>query len=428
VQSRCRFLAFRLRGAAAAIAAGLVLARLGIGCAPGEEPGPARIRWYVFREPSGAFDAAVARCSERAAGRYRIEVEALPADADQQREQLVRRLAARDPDLDVIGMDVIWTAEFAAAGWVRPWDASRADAVRSGTLAAAFESGSYAGALFAAPFTTNVQLLWYRTDLVARPPRSFDEMIAEGERLADAGLPHQVLVQGARYEGLAVWFNTLLESAGGSVLRADGAVALPDAPTLRALGAMRSLARSRAAPPDLATLREDEARLAFESGRAAFMLNYPFVWPSVRRNAPELARSLGFARWPRVDPELPSRVSIGGLNLGVGAFSRHPELAFDAATCLRGADSQRVAATRGGLFPTSEALYDDPELRAAFPFAALLRETLRDASTRPVTPAYHDVSLAIQRTLHPPARIDPAAALPALRERVARAVESRGLL
>jgi multiple sugar transport system substrate-binding protein len=225
-----------------------------------------------------------------------------------------------------------------------------------------------------------------------------------------------------------VWFNTLLASAGGAVLDSGGDVALAPDPTLRSIRTMRALARSRAAPPDLSSLREDEARLAFESGRAAFMLNYPFVWPSAHRNAPEVARSLGFARYPRVDPARPSRVTVGGLNLGVGAFSKHPALALEAAACLRGDEHQLLAAIRGGLLPTREALYDRPEVRQAFPFAQLARDTLREASTRPATPAYPDVSLAIQRTLHPPADVDPEAALPVLRERVARAVASRGLL
>jgi multiple sugar transport system substrate-binding protein len=386
------------------------------------------LHWYVFREPSGAFDAAVAYCNERASGRHRIEVATLPSGADQQREQLVRRLAARDSDIDVIGMDVIWTAEFATAGWLLAWKGPHADAALMGTLAVASDSGSYGGRLQAAPFTTNAQLLWYRSDLVESPPQTVDAMLAVAERLADAGLPHEIMVQAARYEGLTVWFNTLLASAGGEILDGRGRLALPEAPTLRAIEAMRALARSPAAPPELSTLREDDARLAFESGRAAFMLNYPFVWPSAQRNAPELARKLAFARWPRVAPDLPSRVTVGGVNLGVGAFSKHPEEAFDAAACLASDASQLLAATRAGLFPTREALYDHPEVRAAFPFAELMRETLRDAATRPRTPAYHDVSLAVQRTLHPPADIDPPVAAAELRERVARALESRGLL
>jgi multiple sugar transport system substrate-binding protein len=401
---------------------------LALGCGGAGETGPPVLHWYVFREPSGAFDDAARRCSRRSDGRYRLEIAALPPDADQQREQLVRRLAAHDPDIDLIGMDVIWTAEFAAAGWILPWDEPRAERVRRGTLAVALDTGTFAGRLFAAPLTTNAQLLWYRSDLVAAAPQTFTELIAVAERLAGAGLPHEIEVQGARYEGLTVWFNTLLASAGGSVLDGPDRVALPDGPTRRALETMRGVARSVAAPADLASLREDDGRLAFESGRAAFMLNYPYVWPSARQNAPQVAARLAFARDPRVDAREPSRVTVGGLNLGVAAFSAHPELAFEAAVCLQGDETQRLAATRGGLLPTREALYDDRDVRAELPFADLLRETLRDAAARPKTPAYYDVSLAIQRTLHPPRDIRPDEDAEALRERVGRALGSGGLL
>jgi multiple sugar transport system substrate-binding protein len=205
-------------------------------------------------------------------------------------------------------------------------------------------------------------------------------------------------------------------------------VALQQAPTRRALDVMRQLARSRAAPPDLSTVREDEARLGFESGRSAFMLNYTFVWPSAQRNAPEIAANMAWAPYPRTDPARPSRVTIGGLNLAVGAFSRHADLAREAADCLRSDEHQVMAARRGGLLPTREVLYQHPEVRAAFPFAEVLRETLRDATQRPETPAYYDVSLAIQRTLHPPREIDPAADAELLRQRIEQATRSRGLL
>jgi multiple sugar transport system substrate-binding protein len=95
-------------------------------------PETPRLRWYVFDEPSGAFAQAAQRCTGSAQGRYRIELAPLPTDADQQREQLVRRLAAGDPDIDIIGMDVIWTAEFAAAGWVLPWPDAAAQRARAG--------------------------------------------------------------------------------------------------------------------------------------------------------------------------------------------------------------------------------------------------------------------------------------------------------
>ena len=73
------------------------------------------------------------------AGRYSIVLTSLPTDADKQREQLVRRVASADPGIDIIGMDVIWAAEFAEAGWILPWPASTSERVSLGRLPAAVE-------------------------------------------------------------------------------------------------------------------------------------------------------------------------------------------------------------------------------------------------------------------------------------------------
>jgi multiple sugar transport system substrate-binding protein len=395
------------------------------GCSEPDSGTPV-LRWYVFDEPSGAFALAAESCTEAAHGRYRIQLAPLPTDADQQREQLVRRLAAGDRDIDIIGMDVIWTAEFAAAGWVLPWRGKAAEQVQSGRLASAVDSATYAEQLWAAPFTSNTQLLWYRSDRVQGPPASWDEMITRAEQLGAAGT---IQAQGARYEGLTVFFVSLLASAGGSVLEPDGqTVALQEGPLHQALGVMQRLANSPAADPALSVAREDDARLAFEAGESGFMINYTFVWPSARANAPAVAAHMDWARWPAVVQGMPGRVTLGGINLGIGAHSRHPGLAFEAATCLAAEPNQRLAATRGGLPPTLVALYDDAAVRQTFPFAETLRASLRDAVQRPQTPLYADVSLAISHTLHPMRTIDPARDAVRLREAVQRALRSEGLL
>ncbi len=391
-----------------------------------ETPEVPVLKWYVFDEPSGAFAEAARRCAMASGDAYRVHLEPLPADADQQREQLVRRLAAGDSDIDIIGMDVIWTPEFAQAGWVLPWPEEAARDVRQSRLAPAVQSASHAGRLWAVPFTTNTQLLWYRTDRVPRPPATWDEMIDMAESLGPEG---KIQAQGERYEGLMVLFVSLLASAGGSVLNEEGTgAALPDGPTGEALRVLRRLARSSAADPGLARAREDQARLAFETGGSSFMVNYTYVWPSARNNAPDVAGHMGWARWPAVVPGRPSRVTIGGINLGVGAFSRHPDLALRAAACIASGENQRLAAERGGLPPTTPSLYDDPGVRRTFPFAEVLRETLLDAVQRPETPLYNDVSLAITRTLHPLSEIDPERDPERLREAVDRALRSEGLL
>jgi multiple sugar transport system substrate-binding protein len=394
-------------------------------CSGAPTPQAPVLHWYVFNEPSGAFAEAAHDCGTASGGAYRVEIVPLPADADQQREQLVRRLAAGDADIDLIGMDVIWTAEFAAAGWVLPWSAPYADRV-TGRLAPTLDSARWNGRLWAVPFTTNAQLLWYRSDRVDTPPATWDEMLRDAHSLGGNGT---IEAQGARYEGLTVLFISLLRSAGGRVLGESGRdVSLADGPTRRALALMKRFATSDAAPDNLATAHEDEARRGFETGNSSFMLNYSFVWPSAHRNAPGVAANMAWARWPRAAPDRPSRVTLGGLNIGVGAHTRHAESAYAAALCLASADHQRLASRLGGLPPTLEALYDDPDVRATFPFADTLRAALRDAVQRPQTPLYADVSLAISHTLHPMRDIEPGETAARLRDAVARALRSEGLL
>lgn len=391
----------------------------------GDDGGPPVINWYAFDEPGGSFDAAAEACTEQADGRYRIEVNDLPADANQQREQLVRRLAAEDSSIDLMGMDVIWTAEFANAGWLLPYDDELARQVTDGTIDTIVESVRFEDRIYAAPFTSNTQLLWYRDDRAPEPPETWAQMINQAEEIGDGG---RIQAQGQRYEGLTVLFNSLLVSAGGTILDDDGEVALEEEPTREALTIMRDLGQSPASDPALSTAREDESRLAFESGTSTFMVNYPFVYPSARENTPDLFEHLQWSAWPSVYEGEPSRVTIGGFNLGVSAFSEHPDLAFEAAACIVDPSHQKTAAIDGGLPPTNAELYDDPEIQEQYPFADQIRTALQDGAIRPVNPIYNDISLAVQRTLHPMEDIDPDADLDRLREAIGDALESRGLL
>ncbi len=249
-------------------------------------------------------------------------------------------------------------------------------------------------------------------------------MIELAESLGEQGT---IQVQGERYEGLTVFFNSLLASAGTTILDGDQ-VDLDEAATRKVLSVMHRLATSPAAPASLSTNREDQCRLAFETGNSTFMVNYTFVWPSARQNAPDIAEHMGWARWPAISRDRPSRVTIGGINLGIGAYSKHARQAFAAATCLISENNQRLAAEKGGLPPTITSLYQDDEVRETFPFADILLETLKNGVQRPQTPLYNDISLAISHTLHPMRSIDPEKDVRRLREKIKRALHSEGLL
>jgi multiple sugar transport system substrate-binding protein len=413
-------------GLLVALAASLLAA---CGGTSGESAGGTpTLNWYIFNEPSGSYAAAAKGCSAASGGDYTIQIQELPSGADDQREQLVRRSAAKDSSLDILGLDVTWEAEFAEAGWIENWTGEHRRQVEQDAVKANLDTATWKGRLVAAPFNSNTQLLWYRKDLVPNPPTTWAEMISQAEALARQGKPHYIEIQGASYEGYTVWVNAMALSAGGSILSADGQQVTLGPKAAEGISLIGQLARSRAADPSLGVQMEDQNRLAFETGKAAFEINYPFVYPSAQENAPAIAKQMGWVEYPRVDAKLPSRPPVGGIDLAVSAYSPHKQQAFDAIMCLRNRDNQLRNAVKGGLPPTLASLYEDPRLiKGGYPFAAEILDSLQRGGVRPKTPAYQSVSTIISTTLSPPSSAGPGK-LPQLRSQLQDAIESKGLI
>jgi len=402
----------------------LLLCALLAGCGSLSK-GPVTLSWYVFPEPSGSFAKAAADCSAASGGQYKIKLSLLSTASDQQRVSLVRRLAAKDSSIDILAMDVDWTAEFATAKWILPWPAALAAEETRGDLAGPVATATWQGRLYAGPINSNTQLLWYRKDLVPNPPTTWTQMIDQAIAFAKQGKPHYIEEQGAQYEGLVVWFNSLVNSAGGQILTSGNKVVV-DQSTETAASIMHRLATSPAADPSLNTAKEDDARTAFEKGGAAFEINYPFVWPAAQKAG--IQGKMGYAPFPTVTPGTAPRVSIGGYNLAVSAFSKHPQQAFKAIQCLTQTVNQKRDALNGGLAPARAAIYDDPSIAKQYPFHALLKAQIEHYGIRPKTPAYADVSLAIQKSLSPTSSIVPSSVVNTLRDEIKKSLSSGALL
>jgi multiple sugar transport system substrate-binding protein len=414
------------------LAAVLAAAAVAVGCGGGSGGGPVSLNWFIANQPGGSIQEVAKRCTQESNGQYEVNVNLLPAVASDQREQLVRRLAAKDSTVDIVGMDVIWTAEFANAGWIDEWPRRLGQQVTRNVFPSVIKTASFNGKVYGAPFNSNTELLWYRKDLVPNPPATWGQMIDMAEKLASEGKPATIQVQANKYEGFTVWANALIASAGGQILSGPETVDLPEGPTNKALEIMGRLAHSPAAATDISTSTEDTARLGFESGDSAFMVNYTFAYGSALANAPDVAKNMGFAIYPKVVPNLPSKPPLGGFNLGVGAYSDHADLAFQAAACLSNPQSELTATELDGLPPSRSNLYTNKVVRKAYPgFAQLVKRSIESAGPRPLTPAYQDVSLAIQDALQPPDKIDPNDVNPAyddLRSKVEDAINREGLL
>ena len=413
--------------------AGLAIAALGCSAlaacgSAGASTGPVTLNFYLYQDTSVATSTAVSNCNAQSDGAYKISYQYLPQAADGQRQQLVRRLAAHDGSIDIMGLDVTWEAEFAQAGWILPWTGSNKASVVNGTLGPALQTAEYKGQLYAAPDNSNTQLLWYRSYLVKTPPTTWAEMIADAEQLAKEGKPHYIEIQGAQYEGATVWFNTMVASAGGSILNADGAQVTLGTPAVQALSVMKQLATSPAADPSLDVQEENQNRLAMEAGTAAFELNYPFVYPAMKADNPKLFKDFKWTLYPEVVPGQPAKVTIGGIDLAVGKYSQHPALAFKAALCLRDAQNQLIGATVGGVPPTITSLYHNPKLYPDYPMHADILQALQNASVRPKSAVYQVVSIDISHLISPPKGINPTGTVSSMKSQLADALQSKGLV
>ncbi len=409
------------------VAVAVLALSLGLTACGGDDEGGNTLNFYIFNEPGGGPQKVAQQCSQESNGRYEIEFSYLPNQADAQREQLVRRLGAEDESVDLIGMDIIWTGEFANAGWLEPVPQEAQAAVQENVFDSVLETAKFEDRLYNVPIWSNTQLLWYRKDKVGEePPATWDQMIdlAESENM-------KIQVQGNRYEGLVVWVNAMIESAGTQILSGPTEIAMEEEPTKRALATMGRLGNSTAAPANIDTSNEDTARLGFEAGDSIFMVNYPFVYASAKENAPKIFENMGAAKYPQVSEDTESAPPLGGINIGVSSFSEKKDLAFEAIRCMIRPENQITIAEMGGLPPVREDVYDSEEIRKIYPgFADVIRESIADAAPRPATsPAYTDLSLGIQRGVHPVTSIeDPDEAYDKLRDFVEQGVQREGLL
>jgi multiple sugar transport system substrate-binding protein len=419
----------QFRGLAAA-ATGVVLASAALAAcgSAGASTGAVSLSFYFYPDSSGATQTALSNCSKQSDGKYTISYQQLPAASDAQRQQLVRRLAAHDDTIDIMGLDVTWESEFAQAGWIEPWTGANKAQAENGTLKPALDTAIWKNTLYAVPDNSNTQLLWYNSALVPNPPKTWAQMIADAERLAKEGKPHYIEIQGAQYEGATVWFNTMVASAGGSILNPDATKVTLGAPAVKALSIMKELASSPAADPSLDVQMENQNRLAMEAGTAAFELNYPFVYPAMKLDNPKLFKTFKWALYPEVTPGVPAKVTIGGTDLAVSAYSQHKALAFQAALCIRDKQNQIIGANVGGVPPTITSLYNNKALFADYPFHADILQALQNASVRPKTPVYQVVSIDISHLISPPSGISPASTEKSMSGQLNNALLSKGLV
>jgi multiple sugar transport system substrate-binding protein len=416
----------RLVGLMAAFAAAGVLASCGGGdddsgsgkeldAAAGENA-TGNVTWCIGKDTSGAFNQVV-REHNKANPDVKAKLIELPTSADEQRTQLTQRLRAKSAECDVLGMDVIWTAEFAAQEWLQDVSAL-VDDREDEFIASTLDSAEYEGKHWAIPFNTNAGFMYYRTDKLDAAPETWQEV---GQAAKEEG---GLVYQGAQYEGLTVNFLERLYSAGGTVLNEDGTESTLNSPEAEeVLTQMAEEVKSGAVPKANLTYMEEESRRAFESGKPAVMRNWPYAYSLGKES--DIGDKFEVSPLPAFEGGEPAGV-LGGYNLGVSSYSKNPEAAVEFINYATNMESQVLMGSKASLPPVLSGAYDDPAMKKAMPFAEELRQGVEQAQPRPVSPVYTQISEAIYKNVYEAIQggQDPKAALEKANEEVNKALET----
>ena len=316
-------------------------------------------------------------------------------EADAQHDDLVQHFQAKDPNYDVASVDVVWTPEFAAKGWLQPLKDSFA-LDTSKLLPATVKTGTYNNTLYAAPVTSDGGMLYYRKDLVPNPPKTWDEMMGMCS-IADKNNMDCYAGQFQKYEGLTVNASEAINTAGGVIVGEDGKTPSVNSPeATKGLSRLADAYKNGDIPKQAITYTEEEGRASFEAGKLLFLRQWPYVYSlATTDGSSKVKGKFAVAPLPG-DAGKPGASSLGGHNAAISAYSAHKATAFDFVKFLETEETQRWFVTQGSNAPSLASLYDDPALVKKAPYLPVLKTSILNAVPRPVSPFYPAVTKAVQ--------------------------------
>jgi multiple sugar transport system substrate-binding protein len=318
--------------------------------------------------------------------------------ADQQLSDLEQHFQAKDANYDVVTVDVVWSAEFAAKGWLVPLTGkNKLDT--SKLLPATVKAATYNGTLYAAPYASDGGLLYYRKDLVPTAPTTWDQLISDCKGKTSPTItgpkPGCYAGQFAKYEGLTVNAAEAINAAGGVIVKSDGKT--PDVNTAAAAKGLDFLVngfKQGYIPREAIGFQETQSLNAFQAGQLVFMRNWPYADAILNGAGSKVKGKFDIAPLP--GPNGHGASSLGGHSLAVSKFAKHQGTGAAFVKWMEEPEQQSYDLTKGTLAPVLTSLYSDAALVKQFPYLPVLLKSIQTAVPRPVTPFYPAVTEAIE--------------------------------
>jgi multiple sugar transport system substrate-binding protein len=345
------------------------------------------------KDTSGNAHYMVEQFNKKYGPDLKLKLVEFPASADEQRNQFIQRQQAKSGDCDVFSSDVIWTAEFASQKWL--YDLSPyMEQKKSEYIEAPLETATYDGKIWGAPESSDAGLLYYNTDKVKSVPATWQEVYSEAAK--NGGITYQ----GAAYEGLTCDFLELFFAAGGEVLSEDGTKSTfaDGGAAVKAISFMADGIKDGAAPKAVTTYMEPESLTAFQTGKYAFMRNWPYAY-ALNQKAAKVKGNFDVAPQPGFEGGEKAGI-LGGHNSVISVYSKNPGGALKLIDFIGSPEIQKAYAAQFSLAPVRAEIYDDPAVKKALPFADDLRQAITQARARPVSPVYPQISQAIYKNVN----------------------------
>ena len=368
----------------------------------GGTSGVTNVNWTSEHDSSGTY-AKLVDTFNKSNKNVHVNYTNGPQDTGQLRQTTITALRARNGSQDIMSMDIIWPAEFAANGWTVKIDDKWPESERSKYLQGPIQGCTFEGHIWAAPLRTDAGLLYRRTDIVQTAPATYDDMTnAAAGAVSGSKTKYGYLWQAAQYEGLVCDFIEVLAGYGGSVLDPNDAkkVTVNSPEANAALTKMVSWVGG-ISPAAITTFKEEDARTSFQNGDSAFMRNWPYAF-SLGNDASQskIAGKFDVSVLPYGGSNTTSHSAIGGWQLGINAFSKNPDAAWEFVKYMLGPDAQKTSAISASVFATLSSVYDDADVLKAQPFFKNVKPVFQTAVPRPVSPKYPDITTAIQARIH----------------------------
>jgi multiple sugar transport system substrate-binding protein len=386
---------------AAALVAGCSSSKSGGSSSGGGDNSRGPITFVTGKDNSGTMPYIASQWNAKHPSE-KVTIKQQSDQADQQLSDLEQHFQAKDAGYDVVTVDVVWTAEFAAKGWLVPLK-DKYNLDTSQLLPATVKAATYNGTLFAAPYASDGGLLYYRKDLVATPPTTWDQLIADCQgktsKTITGAKPACYAGQFAKYEGLTVNAAEAINAAGGQIVKEDGKTA--DVNTDSAATGLDFLVngfKQGYIPKEALGFKETESLNAFQAGQLVFLRNWPYADAILAGKDSKVAGKFGIAPLP--GPNGHGASSLGGHSVAISQYSKHKATDIDFLKFLESDQIQRNDLTQGTLAPVTTSLYSDPALVAKFPYLPTLLASIQTAVPRPVTPFYPAVTEAIETNVY----------------------------